>query len=221
MALGISTGGGGGDIKPRIEFNAKSGRFSGVEREQDAGGNWYSEKADLPLPMDLIVDFDATEIGWITYTPAPDFKMVPVGQALSPSPGQNYKQGVRLEVCHPQLGWRQLSTTAGTVLGALDPLHTQFEADKAANPGKVPVVHISGTTGIQGKHGTNYVPRMQISRWVDAPAKPVDWGGEGTNAPNHTHAAAIQTAAQAPAPAPQMTSTPAAQPADAPAGSFF
>jgi hypothetical protein len=57
----------------------------------------------------------------------------------------------------------------------IDAIHTQAENEQAANPGKVPVVSISGTETIkmQTKQGELRfkVPVMEIVKWVDMPAE--------------------------------------------------
>ena len=85
---------------------------------------------------------------------------------------------------------REFASSAKAVITAMDGLHTAFEKGCAANPGKLPVVAMTGTTAIvssgQGQKSTNYSPILEIVRWV---TRPQDLPG-----PDKAHASLPKTA---------------------------
>ena len=84
------------------------------------------------------------------------------------------------------LGLREFSHSAKTVLRALDGLFRQYEAEAPAHMGKVPVVTISGTETIkinspQGELRFK-VPEWSITEWIDRP-KVMDGGAAAPSEP--------------------------------------
>lgn len=214
MSLGLNTETGGGDYKPIVKFDARAGRFFRVDRSQDSAGNWQTDNVEITNGFQAVMDLDAIEVGWALLASgvAPSWSMVPLGQALPPKPSDQHKQCFRLML---KLGKtvggdaREFASQAKVVIGAMDELHTLFVAGKAANPGKLPVVALTGTLPVvstgKGQSSTNYKPVFAIVAWID---RPPELGG-----------AAVDTPVVQPLPA----SAPAAQPtpALAPVGAEF
>lgn len=200
MALGLvsENTGGGGDIIPIVKFDAKAGDFIRVDRAQNASGEWEKSNIEMSLPLSVVMDMAEIETGWLSFdSGAPDFKMVKVGEQMPPKPTDNHKQAFRVRLFGSELGLREFSSQAKTVIREMDALHNQFEADRGNNPGKLPVVTISGTKTItvstpQGENRFK-VPEWSITSWADRPA-----GMDGAAAPTPT-AAAPSALASAPA----------------------
>jgi len=209
MALGLQTESGGGEYKPIAKYDARAGRFFRVDRAQDSAGNWVTNNVEITHGFQAVMDLDNIEVGWMLFAAgvAPQFTMVPLGTPLPPKPTDQHKQGFRLMM---KLGKtsggdvREFASQAKVVIGAIDALHTEFEKQKAAHPGQLPVVAMTGSTAVvsagKGQSSTNYAPVFQIVSWIDRPA---DLGGAGTAnqtaAPAQTVPATIQTAQPAPA----------------------
>jgi hypothetical protein len=68
---------------------------------------------------------------------------------------------------------RETSSNAAAFLKGFDDLHSLYEAGKAANPGKLPVVVLKTTmpitSGSGDKKSTNYQPVFEISGWAPRP----------------------------------------------------
>ena len=227
MALGLSTGseGGSGNFKPILKYDARAGRFFRVDRS-DESGSWQTDNVDITQGFQAVFDLDNIEVGYIKFAAGgpPDFRMVPLGSALPARPADQgtdgkpaYKQGFRLSVKLTKAAGgdvRELSSTAGVVVGALDGLHTAYEAGKGANPGKLPVVALTGSTPIKssgkGQSSTNYAPIFEIVKWVDRPADltaPAPVAAQPAAATVTPITAARPTPAAAPAPVAQMRAT--------------
>lgn len=176
MSLGLPNTGSAGDIMPRIQYDARAGRFFLVERNQDHTGQWVSIVTEMPMPLRLTMDLATVEIGWIRLQSGVDFRMVQVGEPFPECPGDHYKSGFRVHVYRKDIGLRSFSSTAKAVTTWFDTLHTAWQAAAAQHPGQWPVVEITGTapvtTGGGQQSSTNYAPVGTITQWIAAPAKP-------------------------------------------------
>ena len=219
MALGLGGGGGngeGGAFLPLLKYDARSGRMNVSQRSQNAiTGAWESEDQDISRlakgeTPSFVVDFGSIEVGWIEFSKPPAFAVVPLGKAMPAKPGEGFKQGFRVKVAGKLLATpegamvREFASTSNAVKGAMDTLHTAFEAAPEAAAGKVPVVAFVDTRAIktQTPQGTttNYAPVFEIVQWVDRHAML----GERTVPPPIAGAKPAPAPAAAPAPAPKV-----------------
>jgi len=175
MALGFATETkSSGDIIPILKWDAKSGDMIRVDREQDETGAWIKNEEEISFPFKFVADLDAIEVGWLSFdSGAPDFRMVRIGEAMPERPSAGHKNAFRLRIYNKEVGLREFSHSAKTVLRKMDELHTQFEAERGANAGKLPVVEIEGTEPVkintpQGELRFK-VPNWKIVSWVDRP----------------------------------------------------
>lgn len=175
MALGFVTETkSSGDIIPILKWDAKAGDMIRVDREQDETGAWIKNEEEISFPCKFVADLDAIEVGWLSFdSGAPDFRMVRIGEAMPERPSAGHKNAFRLRIYNKEMGLREFSHSAKTVLRKMDELHTQFEAERGANAGKLPVVEIEGTEPVkintpQGELRFK-VPNWKIVSWVDRP----------------------------------------------------
>lgn len=206
MALGLQTEAGGGDYKPIVKYDARAGRFFRVDRSE-VGGQWQTDNVEITQGFQAVFDLDNIEVGWALFAAgvAPSFSMVPLGQALPAKPSDQHKQTFRMMLkLGKSIGGdvREFASQAKVVIGAVDDLHTAYEAQKAANPGKLPVVAMTGAKPVvssgKGQSSTNYQPVFEIKSWVDRPA---ELTAEAQAQTTPAQASAQQTQASAPAPA--------------------
>lgn len=188
MTLGLNTESGGGDYADIIKYDARAGRMFRVDRAQDGGGQWQTNNVEITNGFQAVFDLENIQVGWALFAAgiAPSFLMVPLGQPLPDRPSDQHKQGFKVMV---KLGKasgddaRELSSCAKVVIGALDTLHTAYEAGKGANAGKLPVVALKGSTAVvstgKGQSSTNYAPVFEIVKWV---ARPAELGGTASAA---------------------------------------
>ena len=189
MALGIvdsaGSGSGGGDFTPIVKWDAKGGDFTARNRAQTAAGVWENDDVDVQMPVKLIADLEHIEVGWVAYVPTPSFVMTKIGGAMPAKPSDDHKMGFRVRLYSDELGLRELSSAAKTVVRALDELHDQYVAEAPANEGKVPVVEIKGGKKIKvntpGGELSFKVPDWSIVSWTDRPQQ-MD-GDSGGSAP--------------------------------------
>lgn len=178
MALGLNTENTeGGDFTPICKYDARAGRLFRVDRQQ-VGGQWETNNVEITDSFQAIFDMDHIEVGWALFASgvAPSFTMVPIGVTLPPRPSEQHKQTFRLNMklgksCGGDV--REMASQAKVVIGAMDGLHTAYEAAQAANPGKLPVVALKGSTAVvssgKGQSSTNYAPVFEIIAWAPRP----------------------------------------------------
>ncbi len=181
MALGLnySSGGNGGDIVPFVKFDARAGRFFRRDRTQDGNGNYVSNDIDITSNFKAVVDMENIEVGYLKFGAgtAPEMVLAKLGDPMPHKPaGDGWKQGARIMMkLHSSCGGdiRECSSNAAAFLKGIDDLHTEYEAKKAANAGKLPIVILKTTMPItsgQGqKKSTNYQPVFEISGWAPRP----------------------------------------------------
>ena len=178
MALGFTetSSSGGGDFLPIMKFSAKDGSFVRQDRHQGADGHWEKSETEMDLPFKVVMDMDAIEVGFIAFTTTgPDFRLVKVGEPMPIKPSDEHKEGFRIRMYNKEIGLREMSSSSKIVRNQMNDLHDAYLAGKADNPGKVPVVEITGSDRIQIEtkaQGTQTFrsPKWSIAGWVDRPA---------------------------------------------------
>jgi hypothetical protein len=69
---------------PIVKFDARSGKFTRVDRVQDEAGNWESDPHEIPADdFEVIADLASLQVGWIHFGgngQAPDFRMFGPGR---------------------------------------------------------------------------------------------------------------------------------------------
>ena len=85
------------------------------------------------------LDLANLEIGWVKFPRGapPELHLVPAGQDIGKSPGEGFKQGIRLlALLSGEKAAREMFSTAGTVWDAIDDLHDDFLAERDDHPGR-------------------------------------------------------------------------------------
>jgi hypothetical protein len=159
-----------------MKFSAKDGSFVRQDRHQGADGHWEKSETEMDLPFKVVMDMDAIEVGFIAFTTTgPDFRFVKVGEPMPIKPSDEHKEGFRIRMFNKEIGLREMSSSSKIVRNQMNDLHDAYLAGKADNPGKVPVVEITGSDRIQIEtkaQGTQTFrsPKWSIAGWVDRPA---------------------------------------------------
>jgi hypothetical protein len=176
MSLGLNTQTKNrGDFLSIIKFNANLGGFFVENRSPNGDGTWSRDYDELKLPIKLVMDLGDIDVGWLSLANgAPDFEMVKVGDKMPAQPSSDHKDAFRVKVFNKSLGLRAFSHNAKTVVNCMENLHNQFEAERGANMGKMPVVEISEILTLKYKkkdqtEGRVRLPAWKIVSWIDAP----------------------------------------------------
>jgi hypothetical protein len=172
-----------------------------------------------------VLDLENIEVGYLRFAAgsAPEFQLVKLGQPMPQKPADaKWKQGVRVMMkLHASCGGdiRETSSNAAAFLKGIDELHTTYEAQAAANPGKLPIVTLKTTipvtSGSGDKKSTNYQPVFEIVGWAPRPNRSGARRQAGSGA-GPSPAAASRAAP--PAPPARRKSAPGGQATRKPAG---
>ena len=161
-----------GDFLPYLAFNAKAGKMFFTKDKV---------MTEVVNPT-FVIGFDKIKTAWMHFAAgqAPSFVYHPSLAEKAPRPAlldkegkPAYKEGFKVLVFSQNLfgGVAEFSSSSQIVRDAVNVLYLAYDAGKAANPGLLPVVQMTGTTPIKGKHGTNFAPTWSIVKWVPAPAE--------------------------------------------------
>ena len=136
MALGFPTQatGSGGDILPIVKWDAKGGDLIRQDRTQGADGMWVKDESEVSLPVKFVMDLERIEVGFISFASgAPDFRVAKIGETRPECPPDlgadgkpAFKPCFRVRICNKELGVREFSHSAKTVLRVMDDLHNQY-----------------------------------------------------------------------------------------------
>ena len=204
MALNI---GGSGNGKPYCKYNAKADKWF-VRGEK-------GEDVEIQRPT-FVIDFDNIATGWVRFREgqAPERVMDPSLDRAAPSPGEGFKRGFVALAFSPKFFGGVVEFASGSIhlSNAIKELYAQYEAERAANPSKLPVVACTGSQPMKDRYGTNYRPTFQIVKWVERPAELPNQSPVEAADVWHGHASATP----APQAKPQATHVPppAAKPAN-------
>ncbi len=167
--------GGGGDFLPYAKFNGKAGR-------------WYVKKGEGEVEVTnpaFVADFENIRTGWFWFKQgsAPQIIFDTSLSEPAPKPAATftddkgkvrdcYKRGFELKLFSEQSfgGVVVLNGSAMHLNMAVNDLYAQYAAGKAANPGQLPVVQVTGTLPMKDKEGVNFKPVFTIPKWVARPA---------------------------------------------------
>lgn len=169
----------GADFTPIVKYDARAGRVFRVDRVQGADG-FDNEQIDITPIFKAVFDFENVEVGWARFTPnaAPSFALVPMGQDMPPAPTKEHKNAIRLLLkLHPSCGGdkpvREMALQAKSSLSGIEKVYQEYQAEKAKNPGKLPVIVLTSTkpitTGSGSTKSTNYQPVFTITGWSKRP----------------------------------------------------
>lgn len=200
--MGLSIGG-TGNGKPYVKYNAKADKWFARGAE--------GQDVEIERPT-FVADFDNIATGWLLFREgqAPERVIDPAIDRPAPSPGEGFKRGFVVMTFSPKYfgGGAEFASGSIHLANAIKEVYAAYEAGKAANPGKLPVIACSGSQAMKDRYGTNYRPTLNIATWVERPAElpnasPVEasdiW--QGASAPVAAKPTAQHVSAPAPKPA--------------------
>jgi hypothetical protein len=156
---------------PIIKIDCRDGKIARCDRVQE-GNEWVTKPEPIATGnFEAVADMPGMRVGWLCFKP-PDFQLVKVGEDYGDAPSDKHKEGFRLRVLLRNgagNGVHELASTAIQMWMAVDELHDAYEAGKAKNKNKLPVIGISEFVRVTTRQGTAYRPEFVIKGWVPAP----------------------------------------------------
>lgn len=171
-----------GSYDPYIKWNGKAGRFFIKDGDNDKE----------VVPEQFILDFENIKTGWMHFAAgmAPDRVWDTSLTQPAARPSENHKRGFLVKFFSKKLGGVfELSGNSMHLCAAINEAYTEYEAQKSANAGKVPVFKYDGSMSMKDKHGTNYKPIFKLEKFVDRPSEL-----DSANVPSAVQSAPAQSA---------------------------
>jgi len=161
-------------ITPLIKIDARNGKVSRRDREQDNDGNWTSKNVDIAAEdFAAIFDLENVQIGWMAFANGrPNFHLVKVGADIGDPPSDGHKEGfkVRLKLSNGAGNdVRELASTSKILWQSLSDLHDEYLDGCVKHRGKLPVVGIAEMARVQTPSGTYFRPIFEITGWTKRP----------------------------------------------------
>lgn len=205
MALNI---GASGVIRPYVKYNAKSDKWF---IRAEGGGD-----LEIARPT-FLLDLANIRTGWLRFQEgqAPERLIDPALDKVAPTPGEGFKRGFVVMAFSPKFfgGAVEMASASIHVSNAIRDVYAVFEeqSGRTENRGKVPVIACTGADAMKDKYGTNYRPKLELTKWVDRPAEFPDasaveetevWKGNAAAASKPAPASHVPPPAAKPAPQP-------------------
>ena len=122
----------------------------------------------------FVADLKTIKTGWFHFAEgkSPSITMDISLTEKAPQPSADHKRGFRMNLYSPANfgGVVEFQANSGLICGAVDALHTAYEAAPESKTGQLPVVKLTGFEPVKGNFGINFKPLFQILKWIPRPA---------------------------------------------------
>lgn len=170
MSLNLSNG--TGEYTHHIRYMASTSSWSMSATDEGARGQIQFQFTQA------IFDLENIKTGWcvIAEGEAPQWVMdEALDKPVVKPAGENWKRGFKVSVMSKALFGdepvREYGTSGTGSVKSIEALYAQFEAERAANVGKVPVVEYKGSVPAKIGKGNTTIPTLTIVKWVPRPAE--------------------------------------------------
>jgi hypothetical protein len=161
-----------------LSSSGGSGNYIRFSPQANAWTNSNNEEIQLKK---VVFDIDAVQTGWLLLAVGqrewnPDVSLGKKG----PQPTPEHKRGFMVTLYNKEIGAAEWSSNGVGPNMGLELLYKACDAQRAANPGKLPVVEYKGSKLEKIGKGTTRIPQFELVNWVarpegmDAVAAPVE-----------------------------------------------
>ena len=161
-----------------LSSSGGSGNYIRFSPQANAWTNSNNEEIQLKK---VVFDIDNVQTGWLLLAVGqrewnPDVSLGKKG----PQPTPEHKRGFMVTLYNKEIGAAEWSSNGVGPNMGLEQLYKTCDAQRAANPGKLPVVEYKGSKLEKIGKGTTRIPNFELVSWVvrpegmDAVAAPVE-----------------------------------------------
>jgi hypothetical protein len=161
-----------------LSSSGGSGNYIRFSPQANAWTNSNNEEIQLKK---VVFDIDNVQTGWLLLAVGqrewnPDVALGKKG----PQPTPEHKRGFMVTLYNKEIGAAEWSSNGVGPNMGLEQLYKACDAQRAANPGKLPVVEYKGSKLEKIGKGTTRIPNFELVNWVvrpegmDAVAAPVE-----------------------------------------------
>jgi hypothetical protein len=152
--LNLSSGGGSGNY---IRFSPQANAWT----------NNLGEEIQLKK---VVFDIDAVQTGWLLLgVGVREWNADAELGRKGPQPSPEHKRGFIVKFYNKELGTVEWSSNGVGPNMGLEQMYTACAAQRAANPGKMPVLEYTGSKLEKIGKGTTRIPNFTIVSWIDRP----------------------------------------------------
>ena len=150
-----------------LSSSGGSGNYIRFSPQANAWTNSNNEEIQLKK---VVFDIDAVQTGWLLLAVGqrewnPDVSLGKKG----PQPTPEHKRGFMVTLYNKEIGAAEWSSNGVGPNMGLELLYKACDAQRAANPGKLPVVEYKGSKLEKIGKGTTRIPQFELVNWVVRP----------------------------------------------------
>jgi hypothetical protein len=158
-----------------VRYDHEHGRFTISDRVLNCGRWENTEPQDITGGFRAIFDLPNAELAWFRFIKGEKTRAIhPVKacEKLRSRPDKDCRKHVRVLIrldnkIDTNERIRVLMTMSAAMWDGLEGVHTAYQNNAAAHPGKLPIVECVGVVPV--REGTSMQPQFSIVEWVDRP----------------------------------------------------
>ena len=153
--LNLSSGGGSGNY---IRFSPQANA-------------WTNNNNDEITLKKVVFDIDNIKTGWLLLgVGVRDWVQDESVGKKGPQPSPEHRRGFDITLYNKEIGSAAWSSNGVGNNISLETMYKACAAERAANPGKLPVVEYAGSKAEKIGKGTTRIPQFKLTGWVARPA---------------------------------------------------
>jgi hypothetical protein len=151
-----------------LSSSSGSGNYIRFSPQANAWTNNNNEEITLKK---VVFDIDNICTGWLLLgVGVRDWVQDESVGKKGPQPSPEHKRGFIVTLYNKEIGAAEWSSNGVGPNMGLEQMYKACAAERAANPGKLPVVEYKGSKAEKIGKGTTRIPQFALSSWVAAPA---------------------------------------------------
>ena len=153
-------------------LNLSSGSGSGnYIRFSPQANAWTNNNNEEITLKKVVFDIDNIKTGWLLLgVGVRDWVQDESVGKKGPQPSPEHRRGFEITLYNKEIGPAAWSSNGVGNNISLEQMYKACAAERAANPGKLPVVEYKGSKAEKIGKGTTRIPQFALSSWVAAPA---------------------------------------------------
>ena len=153
-------------------LNLSSGSGSGNYIRFSPQANMWTNNNNEEIQLKKVVfDIDNIKTGWLLLgVGVRDWVQDDSVGKKGPQPSPEHKRGFMVTLYNKEIGAAEWSSNGVGPNMGLEIMYKDCAAQRAANPGKLPVLEYKGSKAEKIGKGTTRIPKFDLVSWVDRPA---------------------------------------------------
>ena len=151
-----------------LSSSSGSGNYLRFSPQANMWTNNNNEEVQLKK---VVFDIDNIKTGWLLLgVGVRDWVQDDSVGKKGPQPSPEHKRGFMVTLYNKEIGAAEWSSNGVGPNMGLEIMYKDCAAQRAANPGKLPVLEYKGSKAEKIGKGTTRIPKFDLVSWVDRPA---------------------------------------------------